>query len=261
MDNQEYYQLLGVEKSADPKTIKESYRKLAFKFHPDRNKGDEEAASRMKAINEAYAVLSDEKKRREYDTLKQQYGSSAYSHFRQNYSEQDIFNGSDINQVFEEMARSFGFRGFDEIFKEFYGQGRSFKVDRPGFSGRGYVFFGGFGRGGGKPMIGNLGKFSKYLLGKMGVEQLSAKGEDMHDVIELSPTHAQIGGPYAYYHKKRAKKLVVKVPPGVRDGQKIRLAGMGKTGKGGGTPGDIYLKIHIRKPLIEKLKGMIRRSK
>ena len=123
MVQEDYYQVLGVDKNATAKQIKESYRQLAFKFHPDRNKENPGAVEEMKKVNEAYAVLSNPAKKREYDTLKNQFGSSAYTHFRNNYSEQDIFSGSDINHIFEEMARNFGLRGSNEIFKEFYGRG------------------------------------------------------------------------------------------------------------------------------------------
>jgi DnaJ-class molecular chaperone len=108
MSPNDYYQILEVDQSASPKQIKDAYRKLAFKYHPDRNSKNPAAAEKMKGLNEAYAVLSDPVKRREYDTLKQHYGSSAYGQFRQNYSEQDIFSGSDINQILEQMARAFG---------------------------------------------------------------------------------------------------------------------------------------------------------
>ena len=74
----------------------------------------------MKLVNEAYAVLSNPKKRKEYDTLRSAYGAGAYSRFRNNYSEQDIFNGSDIFGVFEELAKTFNLRGYEEVFKEFY---------------------------------------------------------------------------------------------------------------------------------------------
>ena len=123
MEQQDYYQILGVEQDATSKQIKDAYRKLALQYHPDRNHGDPESGEKMKAVNEAYAVLSAPQKRQEYDLMRPRFGSSAYSQFRQTYSEQDIFSGSDINRIFEEMARSFGLRGFDEIFKEFYGQG------------------------------------------------------------------------------------------------------------------------------------------
>jgi len=148
MEQNDYYQILGLDKDASQKQIKEAYRKLAFKYHPDRNKEHPETAEKMKRVNEAYAVLSDTEKRGEYDMLRQQLGSSAYSQFRTNYSEQDIFSGSDINQIFEEMARAFGFRHYDEIFRQFYGQGyRTFEFKKPGFTVSGFVFSRGLGRG------------------------------------------------------------------------------------------------------------------
>jgi DnaJ-class molecular chaperone len=117
MKEQDFYKILGLEHDADARQVKGAYRELAFKYHPDQNMGNPEAAEKMKQVNEAYAVLSDPSKRREYDMLLQQYGSTAYQQFRNNYSEQDIFSGSDINQLFEEMARSFGVRGFFELLK------------------------------------------------------------------------------------------------------------------------------------------------
>ncbi len=105
MSQNDYYQILDVDQKASSKQIKEAYRKRAFKYHPDRNRQNPDAAEKMKRINEAYAVLSDANKRREYDTLRQQFGSAAYSQFRQSYSERDIFSGSDINQILEQMAR------------------------------------------------------------------------------------------------------------------------------------------------------------
>jgi curved DNA-binding protein len=123
MDQKDYYKILGVSREATPKQIKEAYRNLAFQYHPDRNGGSAEAVERMKQINEAYAVLSDPAKRRQYDGFRQTYGDSAYNRFRDGYSEEDIFRGSDINQIFEELSRAFGFRGFEDVFKEAYGSG------------------------------------------------------------------------------------------------------------------------------------------
>ena len=119
----DYYQTLGVPPNADPKKIKLAYRELAFQYHPDRNKENPAAAEKMKRLNEAYAVLSHVQKRREYDTLRREFGSSARHRFRQNYTEKDIFSGSDIHRILEEMAKSFGFRGYHDIFREFYGKG------------------------------------------------------------------------------------------------------------------------------------------
>ena len=101
MTQADYYQVLQVDQNATATQIKEAYRQLAFKYHPDRNEGDPAASEQMKRINEAYAVLSNPAKKSEYDSLKSRFGSSAYTHFRKNYSEQDIFSGSDVNHIFE----------------------------------------------------------------------------------------------------------------------------------------------------------------
>ena len=260
MPQEDYYNVLGVDKQATDKQIKEAFRKLAFKFHPDRNKDNPGAMEEMKRVNEAYAVLSNPAKRREYDTLKSQYGSSAYTHFRNNYSEQDIFSGSDINHIFEEMAKAFGLRGSNEIFREFYGRGyRQFEFKRPGGYARGYVFGGpgGHQRPGGLPRGANLPKLARLFLQKIAGIQFPENGHDIRDQIFLDPLQAVNGGPYAYYLRQRAKKLVVKIPPGIREGQQIRLAGMGQNGKGGGQPGDLLLKVHIRKPLLNSIKDLV----
>ncbi len=262
MTEKDYYKTLGVDQKVGAKQIKEAYRKLAFQYHPDRNKGNPEAAERMKWINEAYAVLSNPAKRREYDMLRKQFGSSAYGQFRQAYSDQDIFSGSDVNHIFEQMARAFGFRGSDEIFREFYGQGyRNFHFRRPGVFARGWVFTGPSGKRASQqpqfPFTGNLGKIYKYLFKKLSGFELPENGADINEVIYLSPQQAQEGGPYAYYLKKKSKKLVVKIPPGVKERQKIRLAGMGEDGKGGGAPGDLLLKVHVTKPLFQSIREFI----
>jgi curved DNA-binding protein len=141
-DQKDYYQILGVGENATPEQIRQAYRKLAFQYHPDRNKGNPDATEKMKEINEAYATLSDPRKRREYDALKERYGDLAYERFRQSHRPEDIFRGSDINQIFEEFARTFGFRSSDDIFREFYGPGyRSFQFRRGGVFGRGFIFY------------------------------------------------------------------------------------------------------------------------
>lgn len=262
----DYYKILGVDPSAGKKAIKEAYRQMAFTYHPDRNTDNPDAAEKMKAVNEAYAVLSDDKKRQEYDMLRQQFGSSAHNQFRQSYSDQDIFSGSDINQIFEEISKAFGLRGFDDIFKDFYGQSyHTFEFKSDGSFGGGFFFSGGFGGGKGKkgesgprlfPSIG-VGKLLQFFMKKATGLELPQAGADMTGTITLPQEHAQQGGPYAYFHKKRGKKLVVRIPPNVRDGQHIRLAGMGEDGKGGGPPGDLYLKVRIKKTLVQKLRNLI----
>jgi len=262
MEQKDYYQILGVPQNADSQEIKEAFRQLAFKFHPDRNKENPAAADKMKTVNEAYAVLSDPAKRREYDSLQQKFGASAYSHFRKTYSDQDIFNGSDIQHVFEEVAKTFGFRGFNEIFKEYYGQGyQRFEYKKPGIFAKGFVFGGhrGTGNQNQAPRLlrGNWGKISRHLFKKLSGLELPEDGKDILDTIRLSPEQALRGGPYAYFHRQKSKKLVVKIPPGIHAGQRIRLVGMGQEGKGGGSSGDLHLKVQIRKHRLDSIKNNI----
>jgi DnaJ-class molecular chaperone len=266
MSQNDYYQILGIDQKASPRQIKDSFRKLAFKYHPDRNRENPTAAEKMKRVNEAYAVLSDPAKRREYDAMRHQFGSSAYSQFRQNYSEQDIFSGSDVNQILEQMARAFGLRGFDEIFKEFYGQGyRHYEFRKPGFFAKSYYFKGPRQSRGvnssGLPLQGSIGKFTRFFLKQFSGIELPENGADHKDTIWLSPELARQGGPYAYYLRKKNKKLVVKIPSGIKPNQQIRLAGMGEDGKSGGKAGDLYLKVRIRKPLLERLKDLLSKSR
>lgn len=269
MTERDYYEILGVDRRASSEKIREAYRKLAFQYHPDRNRGNPEALEKMKQINEAYAVLSDPKKRRDYDTLSSAYGRTGYERFRRTYSEEEIFRGSDINQIFEEMARMFGFRGFNEVFRESYGNGyRSFEFRRPGVFGRIIFYAPPYRRTTRKfdqtdepsmPQIypGLLGRFLRYLLKRMwGIESYE-RGKDLEKTITLAPWDAMQGGKFRYLDRKRSKELIVTVPPGIREGQKLRLKGMGQPGKGGAESGDLYLKIRIRKSLLQRIKDRL----
>jgi DnaJ-class molecular chaperone len=266
VNDKDFYQILGIIRSASAQEIKEAYRKLAFQYHPDRNQGNPKANEKMKEINEAYATLSDPNKRNEYDTLKDRYGSFAYDRFRQSHSPEDIFRGSDINQIFEEFARQFGFRGSDEIFREFYGPGyRSFQFQRPGFSVRGFVFTP-FGNSQGRtegstqqvPFPGAFGRLTKWALKMAGI-QFPERGKDRKDVISLTPQEAVKGGDIQYTYRKggKPKNLVVKIPPGTKNDQRIRLKGMGTVGKDGGQSGDLFLQVRIRLSLYQRIKGLL----
>jgi len=274
MNQKDYYEILGVDRDASQQSIKEAYRKLAFQYHPDKNKGDPSATQKMKEINEAYAVLSDASKRREYDLLRSRYGSFAYDRFRQSHTPEDIFRGSDIDQIFEEFARMFGFRSSGDIFRESYGpEYRSFEFRRPGMFGRGFVFYSGSRRRVGEqqspdsqvqmpelPFPGVLGKLLKFFLKKVAGVELPERGKDWHDTITLSPEKARDGAEVEYSYKKWGKptNLMVRIPPEVRDGQRIRLRGMGSPGKAGGEPGDLYLQVQTRRSLAERLKGLFK---
>jgi len=263
MSQEDYYRVLGVDQKASKTKIKEAYRQLAFQYHPDRNRENTAATDNMKKINEAYAVLSNPAKRADYDNMRSQFGSSAYTHFRNNYSEQDIFSGSDINHIFEEMARSFGFRSSNEIFKEFYGRGfQQFEFKTP--HARRYVFRSPSQAGPPQvqfPLGGNLGKLIRFVLQKVSGVRFPEDGADIDENLYLAPQQALQGGPYAYYLRRQSKKLVVKIPAGIREGQRIRLAGMGEKGQAGGKPGDLFLKVHIRKPWLRSIKDFFAERK
>ncbi|HEY3276065.1 MAG TPA: DnaJ domain-containing protein [Syntrophorhabdaceae bacterium] len=263
--NKDYYEILDIEEKASAEKIKEAYRKLAFQYHPDKNPDDIGSVERMKEINEAYAVLSEPEKRQVYDRVRNEYGSSsAHDHFRQSYSEQDIFRGSDIDQIFEEMAKSFGFRGFDEIFRSTYGQGyRTFEFCRPGMFGKFIIFGPGGSRddgasiGRGDRGGGVIGKTAAYLLGRVfgsGTET----GKDVHDTIALGALEALHGGKFKYSGSRRGREVIITVPPGIREGQSIRLRGLGDPGKHGGPSGDLYLKVEIKKPLLQRVREFLK---
>src|SRR6266511_162713 len=120
MASTDYYQVLGLKKNATPEEIKRAYRKLAVKYHPDKNPGDKAAEERFKEINEAYAVLSDTKKKAQYD----QFGSTG---FHERFSQEDIFRGFDVGDLFKDA----GF-GTEDIFSRIFGGG----FQRAGFGGR-----------------------------------------------------------------------------------------------------------------------------
>jgi curved DNA-binding protein len=121
MAQTDYYKTLGLDKNASPEEIKKAFRKLAVKFHPDRNPGDKSAEDKFKDINEAYAVLSDPQKKEQYDT----YGSSG---FHKQYSQEDIFRNFDFGGTFKDM----GMGGGEDIFSRLFG-GRSARGGRGGF--------------------------------------------------------------------------------------------------------------------------------
>ena len=259
----DYYEVLGVDSNASQQEIKEAYRKLAFQYHPDKNKDDPAASEKMKALNEAYAILSDLAKRREYDLLRERYGPSAYEEYRQAHSQEDIFKGSDIEQIFQEFSRSFGFRNADEIFREFYGSGfQSYEYHRPGFTFRSYVYDPTqTGESGTPPLspltqTGFAGKLIKFILEKVFRIQIPERGKDLVEVLRVTPETSRLGGEVGYHYRKwgKPRNLMVKIPSGIKSGQMIRLRGMGSLGKAGGAPGDLLLRIRVKVPLSQRIR-------
>ncbi|CAB1082030.1 hypothetical protein D1AOALGA4SA_9668 [Olavius algarvensis Delta 1 endosymbiont] len=101
----------------------------------------------------------------------------------------------------------------------------------------------------------------RFVLQKAGGIQFPEDGADIDEDLYLAPQQALQGGPYAYYLRRQSKRLVVKIPAGIRAGQRIRLEGLGAAGKAGGKPGDLFLKVHIRKPLLQSIKDFFARGK
>jgi curved DNA-binding protein len=282
MNQKDYYKVLGVSESAGSEEIKKSYRNLAFRYHPDRGPGSEDM---MKELNEAYAVLSNPLKRKDYDALRQRYGSFARDQFRQTYTDQDILRDSDIGQVFEEFSKIFGFSRPEDIFgrNNFYGPHyHKFEFKGSAFSGAGFFLYGPMRKayqerlraspqqtmqtaGPRHPLLSafmfkTLDVFQKVAAKKLGID-LPEPGRDWFDAIEITTEEAPVGGKVRYLYNKRgaARVLLIKIPPGIRDGQKIKLKGLGGEGKHGGADGDLYLKVEIRTPFLEKIKKFLRK--
>ena len=220
----DYYTTLGVAKGATDDEIKKAYRKLAMQYHPDRNKDNPEAEEKFKEISEAYSVLSDAEKRKQYDT----FGSAG---FKQRYSQDDIYRGSDINDILRDM----GLGG--DFFSKIFGGGRG-----GGF--RAYNM-GGFGQGG--PGAGpGMGGYEYGQGGAYG--GMPNKGTDL--VYELPVSLAEVfhGAEkmVSYRRSGKVERVSVKVPAGIASGQKLRLSGKGDNAPApGGQPGDLFIKVRV----------------
>ena len=206
----DYYEVLGVKKDSSAQDIKKAYRKLAMKYHPDRNKGDKEAEEKFKKLSEAYAVLSDPEKRKQYDT----FGESG---FQQRYSQEDIFRGSDLGDILKE----FGLGGMGGNFRTSGGQGSPFET----------FFF----QGGGP----DSGRTSHRTA------QQPVKGSDQSYELSVSLNEILNGAEktISLRRENKTENVSVKIPKGIKGGQKLRLAGKGAPSPYGGPPGDLFLLI------------------
>ena len=212
----DYYKELGVEKNASSDDIKKAYRKLALKYHPDRNPTDrKKAEEKFKKISEAYAVLSDSEKRKQYDN----FGSEGFS---RQYSQEDIFKGFDINEI----LRDLGFGG-----------------------GGGFRTTGGFGRSGGRRRTYSTQGGSPFgdIFGSQYQEAAPQRGEDLQYNLSISLEEAFAGAEkkIAFKVEDRTEEIKVRIPHGISSGQKLRLSGKGLAGAYGGPSGDIYLEINV----------------
>lgn len=269
MTKRDYYEILGVDKNASKSEIKKAYRKLALKYHPDKNP-DKDAEEKFKEISEAYAVLYDDEKRRLYD----QYGHSGID---QRYSYEDIFRGADFSDIFRGMGFDFDFGfGFDDIFERFFGhrmgfdrgpprrrRGADLRYDvevsledayrglettihvprsetcdvcngsgaKPGTSPKSCPQCGG---------TGQMRSSRRTAFGMFTQITTCSKCQGQGTVIEERCPECNGKGIL-----QKTRDIELKIPRGVDDGSQLRLAGEGEAGSGGS--GDLYIVVHVKK--------------
>ncbi len=263
----DYYQILGVTDSVSQEEIKSAFRKLAFKYHPDTNPGNEKPAEeKFKEINEAYGVLGDKDKRQQYNFVRrsQFVGAgfdSRYKGFQ--YSQQDIFRSTFSNQaMFDELNRMFtqaGLRFDQDFLNQVFFKGSGFMsrfFTSPGTSKKAYQqHYSPDSTSTYKPglierLLTRIAiKINRYVLSKLFGFQYKALPKeipDQHIEFEISRAEASAGCEKGIIYKggKQAKKLMVKIPPGVKAGTKIRLKGASRIK--GGKSGDLYLHIKVK---------------
>lgn len=226
MEFKDYYATLGVTRTATDKELKQAYRKLARKHHPDVNPNDKSAESRFKEINEAYEVLGDPEKRRKYDELganwrqyeqAQQAGGSPFGGGQGWHVDFGGGGGGGTGtrtMTEEEMRQVFGDEDpFSDFFKTFFG--------------------------GGAPRAES---------GRRARGSRARQGRDFEQEIELSLEDAMQGVTerLSIKHDGHARTVDVRIPPGVSDGSRVRVSGEGEHGAGGGASGDLYLRVRLR---------------
>ncbi len=215
----DYYKVLGVKRDSSLEEIKKAYRKLALKYHPDRTKGDKAAEEKFKEINEAYAVLSNPEKRKQYD----RFGSTE---FHRRFTQDDIFRGFDFGSIFKEFGLG------EDIFGRIFGGP---KVRR------------GYGTGGPEFDTGNMFGFGAQA-------QRAQKGEDLlYELpITLNETATGTEKVISYVKDGKAERVSVKIPPGITAGKRLKIPGKGQQGRGL-QPGDLYVQIKVlQHPLFRR---------
>src|SRR5437870_1754303 len=226
MDYKDYYKSLGVSKTASQDEIKKAFRKLAHKHHPDVNPGDKAAEAKFKEINEANEVLADPEKRKKYDELGanwrmyEQAGAGAPGYDQQGGAWNVNVGG----------APGGGFRTMtEEEMREMFGEGDP-------FSDFFHTFFG-----------GAAAAEESGPRGRAGRGRGTRKGRDVEHELELGLEDAYQGAMrrFSIKHDGHARTVDVRIPPGVSDGSRVRVAGEGEHGSGGAQAGDLYLRIRI----------------
>lgn len=257
MNKKDYYEVLGVEKTASQDEIKSAFRKLAKKYHPDVSK-EENAAEKFKEAQEAYAVLSDENKRRQYD----QYGHAAFTNNQGGFSGFDGFDFGSMDDIFDEILSGFGFSsgrrgssgkrrqdGSDLLYRmtvsfdeAVHGTKRDIKVEIEDECDECHGQ-GGFNshtcpecKGSGTVTRQQSTIFGSFL-SKTTCPHCSGTGTSFDKICTSCHGKGKVTKP---------KTLTVTVPKGIDTGNRIRLAGKGEAGSNGGNPGDLYIEFTVK---------------
>ena len=229
MDFKDYYSTLGVAKTATEKEIKQTYRKLARKHHPDVNPNDKSAESRFKEINEAYEVLGDPAKRKKYDEL------GANWRMYEQAGAAGAGAGRTPAGTSTRRRQGGGFRTMtEEEMREMFGDGDP-------FSDFFHTFFGGAAGPMGGPGSGRRGPDASRR------GRVPRQGRDVEHELELGLEDAYHGTTrrLSMTHDGQARTVDVRIPPGVGDGSRVRVGGEGEHGTGGAQSGDLYLRIRL----------------
>ena len=267
MTKRDYYEILGMDKNASKSEIKKTYRKLALKYHPDKNP-DKGAEEKFKEISEAYAVLYDDEKRKMYDM----YGHAGID---QRYSYEDIFRGADFGDIFRGRGFDFDF-GFDDIFERFFGHRMGF--DRRSRARRGSdlrydieisledahkgleteinvprteicnVCNGSGAKPGTEPKTcphcngaGQMRVSRRTAFGMFTQVSTCSKCNGQGTIVEeLCPSCRGRGT------IQKTRKIEIRIPRGVDEGAQLRLAGQGEHPGKGAKSGDLYVVIHVK---------------
>jgi molecular chaperone DnaJ len=260
MSKRDYYKVLDVARTATEADVKKAYRRLAMKYHPDRNPGDKEAEERFKEAKEAYEVLSDAQKRAAYD----QFGHAGVDPNRgggPGMNPGDVFGdifGEVFGEVFGGGRRGGGrqvFRGADlryelELDLEQAVFGHSAEIEIPTLAECETCDGSGAQKGSGAKRCDTCGGAGQVRMqqGFFTVQQTCPRCKGRGTVIE-KPCDAC----YGQGRVRKTKTLQVKVPAGVDSGDRIRLSGEGEAGRNGGPPGDLYVEIAVREhPIFER---------
>ena len=267
MAKRDYYEVLGVVKSASAEEIKKAYRKLALKYHPDRNKGNKEAESKFKEASEAYHVLSDKERKTNYD----QFGHAAF----EGASGRGGFSNFDFSGAFSDI---FGSDIFDDFFEGFSGTGRRRRRRTSDYRGEDLRYDlsislsdaykgkkqelnfsstetctkckGSCAEPGSKPVLcqmcggqGRVRSSQGFFTIQQSCPECNGSGEQISDPCKECRGMGK---------KQTKKKIFTNIPKGVDDGTRIRLSGKGEAGIKGGENGDLYIFVSVESHNIFK---------